>query len=107
MNDYSDFPIEFRSDLESPDIDYYVEIEDRIRALARGHQDITGAAASLEKPAQGRETTPIFEASIVVYIRPTSIAAVEKTDDPLKALQGALTAVERQVREQREKLRGY
>lgn len=105
----TDFPIEFRNEVEvtDSDIDFYVELEDRLRELARGHRDITGAAASLEKPAEGRETPPLYEASVVVYIRPNNIAAVEKADEPLKALQGALDAVERQVREQRGRLRNY
>jgi ribosome-associated translation inhibitor RaiA len=107
MDNIDDLSIEFRSDVEDSDIDFYIEIEKRIRALARGHTDITGAAASLEQPAEGRETPPLFEASVVVYIRPSNIAAVEKADDPLKALQGALDAVERQVRERRDKLRGH
>jgi ribosome-associated translation inhibitor RaiA len=104
--EHADFPIEFRNDVvEDSDIDFYIEIEDRLRALAKGHQDITSAAVSLE-PVAERET-PFFEASVVVYVRPNDIAAVEKADDPLKALHGALDAVERQVREQREKLRNH
>jgi ribosome-associated translation inhibitor RaiA len=103
--EHTDFPIEFRNDVEDSDIDFYVEIEKRIRDLALGHKDITGATASLESIAV-RET-PFFEASIVVYVRPNNVAAVEKANDPLKALQGALDAVERQIRDQREMLRGH
>lgn len=103
--EYTDFPIEFRNDIDNSDIDYYVEIEDRLRELARGHQDITGAAASLET-VSGHDT-PHFEASVVVYMRPDNISATEKADDPLKALQGTLDAIERQVRERRDKLRNY
>ena len=103
----TEFPIDFHSDLEGPNSAYYGEVEHRIRALARGHTDVTGAAVSLEKPVQGRETSPLFEASVVVYLRPANVAAVEKADGPLTALQGALDAVERQVREQRDKLRGH
>lgn len=105
--EHTDFPIELHTDIEASNMDFYGELDERIRALAEGHTDITGAAASLEKPAQGRATTPLFEASVVVYVRPTNIAATEKADNPMKALQGALSAIERQVREQRGKLRGH
>ena len=103
--EYTDFPIEFHNDVQDSDINFYIEIEDRLRALARGHTDITGANVTLESIAERQ--TPFFEANIVVYVRPNNIAAVEKADDPFKALQGALDAVERQVREQREKLRKH
>lgn len=98
-----DFPIEFKSDVADMDMDYYDMIEDRLSLLARGHKDITGAAATLEQPAQGRETSYIFEASIVVYTRPNNVAASEKHEDPTVAMKGALDAVERQLREQRNR----
>jgi len=80
-------------------------IEDRLSELRKGHTDITGAAATLEQPAQGRETPYIFEANVVVYMRPKNINATEKHEQPEIALKGALDAMERQVRQQREKLR--
>jgi|GEM_PF-1037079 len=100
-----DLPIEFKSDIPNGDLDYYVMIEDRLRDLAKGHKDIVGAAATLEKPAQGRETSYIYEATVVVYARPTNLSATEKRDSPEQALKGALDAIERQVRQQRDKLK--
>jgi hypothetical protein len=41
---------------------------------------------------------------VVVYIRPENIAAVEKAESVEAALKGALAAIERQVREHRERL---
>lgn len=100
-----DLPIEFNSDVTDRDREFYILIEDRLRDLAEGHSDITGAAATLEQPAAGRETPYIFEASIVVYTRPNNASAVEKNEDAEQALRGALDAVSRQIREQRDKLR--
>lgn len=100
-----DFPIEFRTDITNTDLDYYIMIEDRLIQLAKGHSDITGAAATLEQPAAGQKTPHIFEATVVVYTRPNNITATEKQDQPELALKGALDAVERQIRQQRNKLR--
>ena len=44
-------------------------------------------------------------ARVVVYIRPENIAGVAQDETAEKALRGALQAVERQVRERRDKLR--
>ncbi len=109
MNDQQkmDFPIEFTSDVESTEYDFYVELETSLRQLAEGHRDIISAEARLKKPAEGRETPPVFEATVVAYMRPDNIAATEQADDPMKALQGALKALERQVREKRDRLRPY
>jgi ribosome-associated translation inhibitor RaiA len=52
------------------------------------------------------ETTPhCYEATVVVFKRPDNVAATERAETPEGALKGALSAVERQVRELREKLR--
>lgn len=100
-------PIEFKSDDISSDADYdlYVMIEEHLNKLAEGHSDLTGAAVTLEKPAQGRETDYIVEASVVVYTRPNNISATEKNSNAELALKGALDAIERQVREKRTKMR--
>lgn len=98
-------PIELKTDITDSDADYYVMIENRLRELAEGHTDITGAAATLEQPAEGRETPYIFEASIVVYVRPNDVSATEKASDPEQALKSALDAAERQIREQRNRLK--
>ncbi|NJL95996.1 MAG: hypothetical protein HC915_20830 [Anaerolineae bacterium] len=107
MSQQPELPIEFTMDIpdSDSDMDYYVMLEDRVSDLARGHTDITGAAATLSQPAAGRETAYIFAASVVVYMRPNNINATEKHDNPAQALKGALDAIERQVRQQRGKLR--
>lgn len=80
--------------------------ERRLQKMARGHRDITGASVAVRitsaDPSPGR-----YQARVVLYHRPDNIAAVEKGDNVGLALQGALDAVERQVRTQRERLRKY
>lgn len=101
----SNFAIEFQTDITENDFDYYVMIEDRLTKVAKGHSDITGAAATLEQPSEGSATPHNFEASVVVYVRPNNVNATEKRENPQLAMKAALDAVERQIRQQRDKLR--
>ena len=76
----------------------------RMLALARGHDDMIGASVAVERPAL-RETAFVYEARAVAYIRPDHIVAVHVGGSAERALSAALDAVERQVRELRDKLR--
>lgn len=105
MKEQGRIPIEFHTDITETDIDYYIMVENRIKELAEGHSDITGAAATLKQPAEGRQTPHIFEATVVTYIRPNNLSATEKDNNPELALKGALDAIERQVRQQRNRLK--
>ena len=82
------------------------EAEERLRKLLAGHTDITGAAVALEQPAV-RESAYVIRARVVAYTRPENIAGVATAENPILALKEALSAVERQVREKRERLRNY
>lgn len=82
-----------------------VEVETRLNKLSKGHTDLTGAAVALEKEDKQAITGSPIRARVVVYTRPENIAGVEVATDAMAALKGALTAVERQVREKRDKLR--
>ena len=100
-----DFTIEFNSNLnDTVEEELFLEADTELRKLAKGHDDITGAAINIREPAKG-ETSYWFEATVVVYSRPEHISATEKADDPAAALKGALKAVKRQIRERRTKLR--
>lgn len=79
-------------------------IEQAIAKLAKDHHDITGAAVALEPVAQNGAPF-VFRGRVVLYMRPENIAGVAEHDTPEGALRGALHAVERQVREARDKLR--
>lgn len=100
----ADFSFEFHSEVPNLDLDLQVEAEQRLRALAKGHTDLTGADIALEPIAQA-EFPFKFRARVVVYIRPNYLAASEQAETPSGALKGALEAIERQIREQRERLR--
>ncbi len=79
-------------------------MEDRLGKLAGKHNDITGADVVVSE--QTNASTPHwYRARVVVYIRPEYVAATKFGDNPGQALKEALGAVERQVHEQREKLR--
>ena len=98
-----DFPIEFESDVPHFDERMKQEVENRLQDLAGDHQDLTGAAVAIRQPA--REVEPfIYEARVVVYMRPDNIVSVKKDDTLEGALKGAMNAIERQVREKRKKL---
>ena len=103
--DELDFTIEFNSDLddESFEAELMAEADSRLRELARGHTDVTGAAVTVRQ--QAAQETPIYETSVVAYVRPENVAGKEKDESPRMALRHALDAVERQVREKRDRLR--
>ncbi|MBN1122312.1 MAG: hypothetical protein JXJ17_14640 [Anaerolineae bacterium] len=103
-----DFTIEFNSDVTEGriEVELFEEADGRLRDLAAGHNDLTGAAINIRTPAHG-ETPPLFSATVVVYSRPENIVATEKTPELNGALKGALDAVERQVREKRNKFRRH
>ena len=82
----------------------YTEAETRLRKLQKGHTDLIGAAVSLEEPAKA-QTNFVYRARVVVYIRPENMAAAAQAADAMGALKEALSEIERQVRERRDKLR--
>lgn len=101
-----DFTLELDSEHLSKQIEYdlFTEAETRLKQLAEGHDDLTGAAVNIRQPAVG-ETTPLHEVTVVVYSRPNHISATKKSDSPQMALKAALDAAERQIRERRKKLK--
>lgn len=78
--------------------------EERLQKLQRGHNDVIGAAVSVEQPANSSSDF-IYESRVVVYARPENVAANAKMGDPMGALKNAIDGVERQIRERRDKLR--
>jgi len=98
-----DFQFEFQSEIPNSDNELIVEAEGRLRQLASGHSDMIGGSVALEE-LTGDITPHRYEARVVAYMRPDNVAAVEKRETAIEALKGALNAVERQVRERREKL---
>ena len=79
------------------------KVADRIRRLAGGHKDIAGAAVAIEN-VKGTKRNASYRCRMVVYRKPVNIAAVHKADTEMAALLDALDAIERQVRQQRERM---
>jgi ribosome-associated translation inhibitor RaiA len=96
----SDFDFEFTPHEEA---DLREEAKERLRQLRHGHTDITGASVAIEDLGHAARTHR-YQARIVAYVRPDNMAAVEKGDSAQAALKGALDALERQVRESRDRL---
>ena len=105
-----DFPVEFNNeidDVKKSENEVYTLAVDRLSKLAEGHNDISGGVVNLKQPAQGHTTAYIYEVTIVVYMGAEHIAATEKGHQFQATLDGALDAVERQVRERRKQQRNY
>jgi ribosome-associated translation inhibitor RaiA len=108
--DEVNFAIEFNNEVDNvkkSENEFYTLAVDRLSKLAEGHNDISGAVVNFKQPAQERETSYIYEVTIVVYMGSEHIAATEKSEQFRATLDGALDAVERQVRERRKQQRNY
>jgi ribosome-associated translation inhibitor RaiA len=108
--DSENFPIEFNNeidDVKKSENEFYTLAVDRISKLAEGHNDISGAAVNFKQPAKEHQTSYISEVTIVIYMGSDHIAATEKGEQFQSTLDGALSAVERQVRERRKQQRNY
>lgn len=101
----TDFEYEFYSKIHVDD-DLKAKTERRLRDLAEGHRDMIGASVAVEQPASG-ETGHLYRARIRAYVKGEKIVAVEKESSVRAALNGALDAIERQVREHRDQVRNY
>lgn len=103
-----EFTYEFLNEVETLGQDEETNLRDRaeshLRSLAKDRRDVIGAAVSLESLVKGERSPHLFQARVVLYARPENIAAVAKRETPANALQDALDAVERQLRNRREKL---
>jgi ribosome-associated translation inhibitor RaiA len=106
--DKVNFPIEFNNeidDVKKSENEFYTLAVDRLSKLAEGHNDISGGVVNFKQPAQGHQTPYIYEVTIVLYMGSDHIAATEKGEQFQSTLDGALGAVERQVRERRKRQR--
>lgn len=105
QNEFTDFPIEFYSEVVDEDRHLYEETEDRLRRLAEKHNDITGAMVKITAQAENRTTSYANEVTIRMYIAGKDVVVKETGIDADGALKEALRVVERQVREHRAKKR--
>ena len=95
--EYHTETIEFTNGLKA-------KLEKRLEKLAGRHRDITGASMAVHS-ISGANRHPEYKVRLVLYRRPDNIAAVRKADTVSNAVLEALDAIERQVREQRERQR--
>jgi len=97
------------------DIEYYAEnatlsqrekstIENRIYKLSKGHRDISGVSVALEC-ISGDNKRAEYRARLVVYCKPANIVASRTHESIYSAITDALEAIERQIRDQRERMR--
>ena len=108
--DRANLPIEFNNeidDVKKSENEFYTLAVDRLSKLAEGHNDISGGVVNLKQPAKGHQTPYIYEVMSVVYMGSDHIAATEKGELLQSTLDGALDAVERQVRERRKQQQNY
>jgi ribosome-associated translation inhibitor RaiA len=108
--DGASFPIEFNNeidDVKKSENEFYTLAVNRLSKLAEDHNDISGAMVNFKQPAKEHQTTYINEVTIVVYMGSENIAATEKGEHFESTLNGALDAVEHQVREHRKQQRNY
>lgn len=96
-------PIEYKSNVKTTNLDYYVMLEDHLHQLAKEHDDISRATAKLERYTKGKQDR--YEADITLYAKPYYINAHQESDDPHLAMQGAIDSLKRQVRELKERMR--
>jgi ribosome-associated translation inhibitor RaiA len=101
-----EFTLEMNSEHLPKEAEYelFTTAETRLKQLAADQTDLVGAAINIRRPASG-ETVPLHEVTVVVYGRPHHISATQKEANPPMALDAALNAVERQIRDRREKLK--
>ncbi len=102
--DLENFDFEFHTEITQDDTELWEEANKRLRSLINNHTDIIDASVAIEE-LTGSETPHRFEARVIIYMRPDNIVAVKKGEHAMVALQRALDAVERQVREDRTKRR--
>jgi ribosome-associated translation inhibitor RaiA len=100
----TDFTFEFYSEVPDLDAGLRADADNRLRELAAGHTDLVGTSIGVEE-LTGATTPYRYQARVLVYMRLNDVVAVEKDETAEAALDSALDAVERQIREARARLR--
>lgn len=101
---FTEFPIEFFNEYND-DLELYNECERRLLELRGNRNDMTAASVSVREAQQGTESG--VTVNITIEVRPDTAVATVTAPSAKAAMKGALDNIERQVREQRERLRGY
>lgn len=101
---FTDFPLDYYNQINE-DQALYDEIERRLLALRGPHTDMISASVNIRDANQGTESG--VEVTIAVDVSPEAKASTVVAPTAKAAVKGALDGIERQVREQRDRLRGY
>ena len=97
-------PIEYHSETADFTDAQKAKVERRLQKLSGGHRAIAGAFVGVHV-VSGANRHQEYRARVVLYRRPSNIAASSTADTVSLAVQDALDAVERMTREQRERMR--
>ncbi len=100
----TDFAIEYTVEDATLTEGMKAKVADRMQRLAGGHKDIAGVAVAIVN-VKGTKRNASYRCRLVVYIKPANIVAIHKAETETAALMDALDAAERQVRQQRNRLR--
>ena len=100
------FSVEYHTDTPELTDALKAKLEMRLQKLLKRHHDVTGASLAV-KTLTGKNGTAHhrYRVRLVVYQRPENVAAAREDDHVSSALQEVIDAVERQVRERRERQR--
>ena len=101
---FTEFPLDYYNEVND-DLELYDEVERRLEGLRGAHNDMTSASINIRDANLGTQSG--VECTITVEVRPDAKASTVVAADAKAAVKGALDSIERQVREQRERLRGY
>lgn len=101
---FVEFPIDYYNEVNDDEA-LFNELERRLLDLRGDYTDMTSASVNIRPANLGTQSG--VECTINVQIRPDVRTSTVVAPDALAALKGALDGIERQVREQRERLRGY
>lgn len=101
-----DIPVEIHSETERFTDKLERKALRQLQALKGDHTDIVGASIAVEEIAKAQAAFR-YQATVVVHMRPDRVVASKKADGVRQAIQQALSALERQVRERRAKLREH
>ena len=100
----TDFTVEYHTETYEFTNGLREKVEQRLEKLARRHHDMTGASLAVHM-VSGANRRHVYKVRLVLYYKPDNIAAVRKADTVANAVLETLDAVERQVREHRERRR--
>ena len=98
------FTVEYHTETNELTNGLRAKVEQRLEKLARRRHDITGASLAVQT-ISGANRRHEYKVRLVLYHKPDNIVAVRKADTVANALLETLDAVERQVRQRRERQR--